>query len=307
LPSVAALVSLASAPARLALYDWEANALTPSGEPVAGLLLTGNRSALAISQAAEEQPAPGLPGAGGMMLYQAVRLAAKQPTQVSGQNARLGPEYFAFGAPGSSACARAYHGSQIVGQHCYLAGPQGNLSDLHAAMPTGVRTSSSGVQTLVVKQGWVVLQAFVGGLNPQLPWSNPTAQYYVLRDRAALFGNELTNPYQSTDRCCALPNADVTFGFTRAGRSAYQTVTAEVAHRGKVVSRGTGQMLDQHFAFVLDTRLLSIPLIDFKAFPNGIPGRTGAEIPGLTRTAARQLAEELRLGPLPVHLRLLPS
>jgi SecD/SecF fusion protein len=306
-PSVAALVSLASAPGRLALYDWEANALTPSGKPVASLLFARNPSALAISQAAEEQPPPGLPGGGGVTLYQAVKLAATQPPQVSGKNARPSPEYFAFGAPGSSACARVYHGSQIVGQHCYLAGPQDNLSDLRAAMPAGVSTSSNGVQTLAVKQGWVVLQAFVGGLNPQLPWSNPLAKYYVLRDRAALFGNELTTPHQGTDRCCSLPNATVTFGFTRAGASAYQTVTAQVARRGKFVSRGVGQTLDQHFAFVLDTRLLSIPLIDFRAFPNGIPGRTGADIPGLTRTAARQLAEELRLGPLPVHLRLLSS
>jgi preprotein translocase subunit SecD len=47
-------------------------------------------------------------------------------------------------------------------------------------------------------------------------------------------------------------------------------------------------------------------MIDFKAFPNGIPGQTGADIAGgFTRASARQLAEELRLGPLPVKLRLL--
>ena len=238
-----------------------------------------------------------------MSLYQAVKLAAKQPKQASSTNARLGPEYFAFGAPGSSACARAYHGSQIVGQHCYLAGPQDNLSALQAAMPTGVSTSSNGVQTLTVQQGWVVLQALPsGGFDQGLPWSNPSAQYYVLRDRVALSGNEITNPQQSTDQSGS-PN--VTFGFTRAGRNAFQTVTAQVAHRGELVS-GFGQPLNQHFAFALDTQLLTVPLIDFKAYPNGIPGESGADITGgFTRTSARQLAEELRLGPLPVHLRLL--
>jgi hypothetical protein len=217
-PSVVEVVSLASAPARLLLYDWEANALAPSGKPVASVLLTRDPSALAISQGAGSQ-APGLPGAGSMPLYQAVKLAAKQPELVSGKNARVGPEYFAFGAPGSSACARAYHGSQIVGQHCYLAGPQDNLSDLQAAMPTGVSTSSNGVQTLAVPQGWVVLQAVPSaGFDQELAWSNPSAQYYVLRDRAALSGNEITNPRQSTDQ---EGQPDVTFGFTTEGAQIY--------------------------------------------------------------------------------------
>jgi SecD/SecF fusion protein len=300
------LLSLVGTTARMVLYDWEANALTPSGEPVASLLLTQDPSALAISQGAGPPGPPGppgSPGAGSMPLYRAVKLAAKQPTRASSTNARLGPEYFAFGAPGSSACARAYHGSQIVGQHCYLAGPQDNLSALHAAMPNGVSTSSNGVETLTVRQGWVVLQALPsGGFNQELPWSDPSAQYYVLRDRVALSGNEITNPQQSTDQSGS-PN--VTFGFTRAGGSAFQTVTAQVAHRGALVS-GVGHALNQHFAVALDTQLLTVPLIDFKAYPDGIPGESGADIFGaFTRTSARQLAEELRLGPLPVHLTLL--
>ena len=301
-PSVAEVVSLVGTTARLLLYDWEANALTPSGKPVASVLLTRDPSALAISQAAGSQ-APGSPGAASMPLYQAVKLAAKQPTQASSTNARLGPEYFAFGAPGSSACARAYHGSQIVGQHCYLAGPQDNLSALHAAMPTGVSTSSNGVQTLAVHQGWVVLQALPSDAFSQaLPWSNPSAQYYVLRDRVALFGNEITNPQQSTAQT---GQPFVTFGFTGAGRNAYKTVTAQVAHRGALVS-GSGQTLNQHFAYALDTQLLSVQLIEFKVFPNGISGESGAGIFGaFTRTSARELAAELRLGPLPVNLRLL--
>jgi hypothetical protein len=304
-PSLAEAVSLASAPARLVLYDWEPNVLTPSGRTVASLLLARDPSALAMSR----QPtglAPGSPGAGGMPLYQAVKLAAKQPTQVSANNARVGREYFAFGAPGSSACtaaARADHRTPIVGQHCYLAGPQDNLSDLQADMPTGVRMSRNGAHTLTVQQGWVILQAAPsGGVSQQVASSNLSAQYYVLRDRAALFGNEITNPQPST-----IPpgSPDVTFGFTREGGDDYQTVTAQVARRGALVS-GPGQTLDQHFAFALDFHLLTVPLIDFKAYPNGIPGQSGADIAGgLTRASARQLAEELRLGPLPVHLRLL--
>jgi SecD/SecF fusion protein len=302
--SVDEVVSLASAPARLALYDWEANALTASGRTVASVLLARDQSALAISQPAGLPP--GSPGAGSMTLYQAVKLAAKQPKQLSGNNARVGPEYFAFGAPGSSACTaagRAYHLTPIARQPCYLAGPQDNLGALQAAMPPGVSASRHDVQRLAVQQGWAVLQAVpLGGASQELAWSTPSAQYYVLHDRAALFGSEIINPQQSAD---GSGSPDVTFGFTEAGRNEFQIVTAQVAHRGELVS-ASGQPLDQHFAFALDTQLLTVPMINFKAFPNGIPGQTGADIAGgFTRASARQLAEELRLGPLPVQLRLL--
>ncbi len=64
--------------ARLEFYDWEANALTSSGRPVAKLLQTQDATAIAISQGSSSVP-PGNPGAGSMPLYQAVQLAAKQP------------------------------------------------------------------------------------------------------------------------------------------------------------------------------------------------------------------------------------
>jgi preprotein translocase subunit SecD len=59
--------------ARLEFYDWEANALTPSGKTVASLLPIQDKTALTISQGA------GSPGANSMSLYQAVTLASKQP------------------------------------------------------------------------------------------------------------------------------------------------------------------------------------------------------------------------------------
>ena len=61
-----------------------------------------------------------------MALYQAVKLASKQPKSVSTNNARLGPQYYMFGAPGSAACAAAakHDGTTPTpGQHCLLAGP----------------------------------------------------------------------------------------------------------------------------------------------------------------------------------------
>src|SRR6185437_4979971 len=83
--------------AQLFFYDWEANALTPNGKTVASQLLTQDQTALAISQGA------GVQGGGGVPLYQAAKLAAKQPPGPGGS--RSGPAYYLFGAPGSPACA----------------------------------------------------------------------------------------------------------------------------------------------------------------------------------------------------------
>ncbi len=292
--------------ARLAFYDWETNALTPTGKPVARVLSSQDQSAVLISQGGGSL-APGDPGAGSLGLYQAVKLAARQPRQPSRQNARAQPEYFAFGAPGSPACvaaARHYGFAPVVGQHCPLAAePEDNLTDLASVLPPGVSLSEKGVQTLVVQRGWVVLQAVPsGGFNKELKWTNPSAQYYVLRDRVALFGNEITNPQQSNDQA---GQPDVTFGFTGKGGSAFQVVTAQIAHRGDLVS-GLGQSLVQHFAVALDTQLITVPSIDFKTYPDGIPGTNGADITGgFTIQSAQDLASQLRLGALPINLKLI--
>src|SRR5947199_5097131 len=67
--------------ARLEFYDWEANALTPNGKTVASQLVTQDTQAQQISQGASG--GPGGPGGGSMPLYQAVKLASKQPAQTS--------------------------------------------------------------------------------------------------------------------------------------------------------------------------------------------------------------------------------
>src|SRR5438270_10041963 len=67
--------------ARLEFYDWEANAITPSGKSAAKLLQTQDQSAAAISRGGAG--GPGSPGAGSLSLYPAAQLAAKQPAWVS--------------------------------------------------------------------------------------------------------------------------------------------------------------------------------------------------------------------------------
>src|SRR5947209_16345749 len=62
--------------AQLYFYDWEANALTPNGKTVESQLITQDPTAVTMSQGAGQ--GPGVPGAGGLPLYEAVKLAAKQ-------------------------------------------------------------------------------------------------------------------------------------------------------------------------------------------------------------------------------------
>jgi SecD/SecF fusion protein len=288
--------------ARLAFYDWEADALTPSGKAVSSLLQTQDPNAVQISQGVGTA-SPGSPGAGSMPLYQAVTLAAKQQPWLSKTNARKGPEYFAFGAPGSAACAQAAkaHGTTpVVGQRCYLSGPEDNLQDLDAGLPTGV--SASEAQVLTVPQGWVVLQAVTPKYGQSIAWGSSNAQFFVLRDNVALFGNDITNPQASTSQA---GSPDVQFGFTGNGGNEFQSVTSKIAHRGDLVS-GLGQTLFQHFAVALDTQLVTVPYIDYKQNPDGIPGSNGADIEGgFTTDTASQLATQLRLGALPINLKLI--
>jgi hypothetical protein len=304
---IKAEIAVLAAPGRLAVYDWEANALTPAGDTVASRLqfLRGlpvrDQHAFTISQGGTGG-APGDPGSGSMALYQAVRLASNHTPWASPTNSRKGAQYWMFGAPGSAACAEAARAQgtvPVAGQHCLLNGPDDNLNDLRSNLSPGV--SASDGEILTVPRGWVVLEAVSpNGYPHQLPFSNPQAQFYVLQDNIALGGSEITNPHESTAPTAG--SLDVTFGFNRNGKNAFQNVTYELALRGSVIS-GPGRSLNQHLAVALDNQLITVPSIDYKQYPGGLSGDHGAEIAvGSTKQSARNLAILLRYGPLPVNL-----
>jgi SecD/SecF fusion protein len=293
--------------ARLEFYDWEENALLPDGKTVASELPaqapTGAGSAIAISQGS------GSPGGGSMPLYQAVQLASKQrPVSNSStvQLARKGPQYYMFGKPGSAACTIAgkYYGyTPVLGQRCLLSGPDTSLQDLYTGLPAGI--SKSQGQVLTVPQGTVVLQAVPHTFSNAPKIYDPATQFYVLKDNVGLFGNDITNPQQSTDPS---GSPDVSFGFTSKGKNEFQSVTAAIARRGALIppSPTAPQGFNQHFAVALDQQLITVPSIDFKQYPQGIPGDTGADITGgFTVQSAQDLANQLRLGALPINLKLI--
>jgi SecD/SecF fusion protein len=297
--------------AQLFFYDWEANALTPTGKPVANGLPIQDESSVLISQGGSTGNAGASSAAAGAMgLHAAVELASKQPYSANKQAARLGSEYFLFGNPGSSACKAYYASLQKplqTGVYCLITSPLQVLPGTsHArAMQQLVgglsKAETTGTHALVVKQGTVVLQgspaSFAPGKWP--PYGSSDAQYYVLRDNVALDGSEITNPEQSSDQD---GEPDVTFGFTGKGGTAFSKVTATLAHRGELTSVGN-TALNQHFAVALDGQLVTVPQIDFKTYPDGLGSSGGSEISGgFTITSAQSLAEELRLGALPIKL-----
>jgi preprotein translocase subunit SecD len=56
----------------------------------------------------------------------------------------------------------------------------------------------------------------------------------------------------------------------------------------------------------LDSQLITVPVIDYKTYPDGLMATNGAELTsGLTVTSAGSLAAELRLGALPLNLKLM--
>jgi SecD/SecF fusion protein len=244
--------------AQLYFYDWEANALTPNGKTVASQLLAQNPNALQISQGAGE------PNEGSMSLYDAVKLASKQPERINPADPLAGYGYYLFGKGGSPACADAakFYGvtQAAINQHCLLGGPDTSairslaLANLRSGLPPGVTSVSQG-QLLVIKPGTVVLQAVPSNFSHPPNANSPTTQFYVLKDNVALTGTEITNPQQSTD---AGGNPDVEFGFSGKGAKAFTNVTHTIATRGNDVS-GAGTKLEQHFA-------------------GGCPGRCGTSV-----------------------------
>jgi hypothetical protein len=302
-----AAVALA-VPAQLSFYDWEADVVTVGGRSLLSRLAARDPAAITISQGVGAAQ-PGQAGAGSLSLYAAVRLASRQPAVATTSGlARPGRQYFLFGAPGSAACeiaARDLHAAVVPNQPCpLLAGPVTEMStnaaqidrDLGAAALPGISPAQG--ERLVIAPGTVVVQAEPAYTLHHATASAPSG-YFVLHDRVALAGRNITDPHSGTDQA---GSPDVQFGFTGAGANAFQRVTAAVARRGRRLSAAQ-QSLNQHFAVVYGDRVITVPQIDFRTYPDGVPGDSGADITGgFTPASARALVTQLRAGPLPVRL-----
>jgi SecD/SecF fusion protein len=72
-----------------------------------------------------------------------------------------------------------------------------------------------------------------------------------------------------------------------------------LARRGQNTYAGGDRIAAaQHFAIVLDNRLVSVPYIDFQQNPDGIDARNGSEIDGgFTASSAQHLVDRLNQRP----------
>src|ERR671938_674340 len=96
---------------------------------------------------------------------------------------------------------------------------------------------------------------------------------------------------------------------TGKGRKAFARATKREAERGSQQILPPGTPKDaafQRFAITLDNKIVSLATIDFVENPEGIDGRTGAQINGIGSIQETQdLANNLRIGALPIELKLI--
>jgi SecD/SecF fusion protein len=154
---------------------------------------------------------------------------------------------------------------------------------------------------LEVPRGVVVIEATRAPNQP-----DDVQNYYVIEDDSELSGADIQNPEQNTDQRTNEPI--VTMEFSDDGRQAFATVTERIAQRGSEIIVAPGSDREQtlqRFAITLDDEIVSLATIDYRENPEGIDGRTGAQINGIGSLQETQdLAESLRIGALPIELRL---
>jgi SecD/SecF fusion protein len=237
-------------------------------------------------------------------LIDAVEAASKQP-EVSEEKCKEegcttdGPTYYLFDKDSL----------QPIGE------PSERKSDLFLNYPNGQQPPNTEVKS--VPRGTIVIEDKpTDDPSTDVDESQGPAKFYVMHDRPGLSGNDITDPKQNTDQ---FNQPIVTFSFTDKGREEFQNVTQTIAQRGAEncaaanggvpctgLSSNDADQFSGSFAIVLDNELISNPIINFVDNPNGIDGRTGAQISGLdSLQEAQDLAEVLKIGALPIKLALI--
>jgi SecD/SecF fusion protein len=261
--------------AQLFFYDWEPNVVPRPDVP---------------ADRATETPF------GNNRLYDAVKFAStREPECFENTCTTTGPTFYLFDSQTKQ----------------LLAGPGATKSDLFVDQPD--EKQPPGSEILSVPQGTIVVKQEAPQDNPDTSENesddDESRGWFVLRDRPALSGDDIRNPEQQQDPNTNQPN--VAFEFNDEGREAFSNVTREIAERGlNSAPPGTSGVntaeFSDHFAVVLDDEVVSRPIIDFGENPQGIDGRTGAQIEGsFTIQEAQDLAQFLKIGALPIELKLI--
>lgn len=287
--------------AQLYFYDWEPNLIGPE-KVIGGSASQPPQQALEASEKRWEDAGrdPSDPPNQRLIFsgayptaYDAAMLASEQePVEDCSNCSASQPRYYLF---------------EAEAPHELLAGPEPEEEDLYVD-PTGEELPRAGTTVVEVPVGTVVVSEQPQNSQGQ-PLENAEPGWYALKDNPSLSGTDITDPEQSY-----APNTNepiVTFDFTDDGRAAFQQVTRAIAQRGAgqaigVVGAQEASELSGHFAVVLDNEVTTRPIINFQENPDGIDGRTGAQISGgfTSVQEAQDLATVLQIGALPINLKL---
>jgi SecD/SecF fusion protein len=298
--SVGKATECATKPARLFFFDWEPNLIGrefligghPGREPPKGPLAEAEEEWKEAGRSPTRSENGQLIVAGAYPTeYAAAKLAAEQKER-----------------PGCE-CSQptTYYLFEKAEPHELIDGPEYTREDLYID-PNGKRRPKEGTTVIRVPQGTIVVSERPSDSKGQV-LENAEPGWFALNDNPALSGTEITRPKQEADEF-GQPN--VTFGFTDSGRKNFQEVTRQIAQRGAASAIGpsseeSAEQTSGHFAVILDNEVKTRPIINYAQNPDGIDGRTGAQISGGFNSIgeAQTLASYLQRGALPINLNLI--
>ncbi|HWP32819.1 MAG TPA: protein translocase subunit SecD, partial [Solirubrobacterales bacterium] len=299
--SVGKATECATKPARLFFFDWEPNLIGrefvigghPGKEPPPGPVRQADNEWQAAGRSIGSRPNQRLIISGAYPTeYAAAKLASEQKPRPDCENCSQTTTYYLF---------------EKKEPHELIDGPEYTKEDLYVDPNGKKRPASAGIVVKVPEGTVVVAERPTDGQGKVLENAEPG--WFALKDDPALSGTEITRPKQEIDE---LGQPNVTFGFTGSGRQAFQEVTRTIAQRGAAQAIGgaseqEAEELSGHFAVILDNEVKTRPIINFAQNPEGIDGRTGAQISGGFNTIdeAQTLASYLQRGALPINLNLI--
>ncbi|HST68852.1 MAG TPA: protein translocase subunit SecD [Solirubrobacterales bacterium] len=287
--------------AQLYYYDWQANLIGPEKaiggnpglEPPPGPLKASEERWEDNNRSVTKELNQRLIQSGAYpTAYEAALLASEQePVENCEECSVARPRYYLF---------------EKAKPHDLISGPELAKKDLYVS-PTGEKRPKDGI-VVEVPAGTIVVSEYPTNESGETDKSVDPG-WYALKDEPALSGNDITDPEQAYG-----PNNEplVQFGFTDEGQDAFQEVTRRIAQRGQAnaigpVSGEQAEQLSQHFAVILENEVKTRPIINFAELPDGIDGRTGAQISGGFQSLqeAQDLATTLQIGALPINLKLI--
>ncbi|MEX2106637.1 MAG: protein translocase subunit SecD [Solirubrobacterales bacterium] len=288
--------------AQLYFYDWEPSLIGrektiggfPGREPPKGPVTEADEEWTAAGRSISSKANVQLILSGAFpTAYGAVSLAAEQePEPDCSTCSTTRPRYYLF---------------EEASPHKLIAGPELSREDLYVTA-TGRKRPHKGL-VKAVPPGTIVVSEQPTGADEKVIEGIENAGWFALKDNPALTGTDITNPEQGYGQ---FNEPIVTFEFTGDGREAFHEVTRRIAQRGQARAIGPvageeAAALSGRFAVILDNKIKTAPIVNFAENPDGIDGRTGAQIGGgFTGVQdAQDLATVLQIGALPINLKLI--